>query len=273
MHKGITGIVAICVFLILIYGFWVEPRRIFVNHIYLDKKQTIQALRGKVAVHLSDLHIQKMGRYERRLLAEIEGIKPDFIFLTGDFVRWNGDYGPALEFLSLLRAKYGIWGVLGDYDYSNSRESCLFCHLKGSGKPTSKHRVHFLRDSASIIQLSNLKIPIVGFSSQMDQYIEKNNVLMSVLKKKQGIVLMHNPLNFNKVPFDTDALILAGDTHGGQVPLPVFFWRLIGYEKNATFNRGWFEAGKKRMFVSSGIGTSHLRFRMLRPPEVIVLHF
>lgn len=54
-------------------------------------------------------------------------------FLTGDYVWWEDDYEPALDFLSRLKANTGIWAVMGDYDYSISRKCCLFCHEKESG--------------------------------------------------------------------------------------------------------------------------------------------
>ena len=67
--------------------------------------------------------------------------------------------------------------------------------------------------------------------------------------------------------------MLAGDTHGGQLPLPAWFWRLVGYEKNARYSQGMFRDGRKRMYVTRGIGTSHLPLRLFRRPEVVVLHF
>ena len=37
--------------------------------------------------------------------------------------------------------------------------------------------------------------------------------------------------------------------------------------------QGYFHEGRKMMYVSRGIGTSHLPIRILRPPELTVLHF
>jgi predicted MPP superfamily phosphohydrolase len=67
--------------------------------------------------------------------------------------------------------------------------------------------------------------------------------------------------------------MLAGDTHGGQVPLPAWFLRIAGYDKNVLYNQGLFEEGGKKMFVSRGIGTSHIPIRLFRKPEIVVLHF
>jgi predicted MPP superfamily phosphohydrolase len=125
------GIVLVLIGLI-IYGVWIEPNRIEVHHIWISDKYLGKVLEKKIVVQLSDLHIRRIGSREQEILKILNELKPDFIFLTGDYVKWNGDYEAALIFLSQLKARIGIWGVLGDYDYSNSRKSCLFCHEVGS---------------------------------------------------------------------------------------------------------------------------------------------
>jgi uncharacterized protein len=63
-------------------------------------------------VPLSDLHIEDIGKREQKILKILDDLKPDIIFLTGDYVKWKGNYKAALTFLSQLRAKIGIWGVI-----------------------------------------------------------------------------------------------------------------------------------------------------------------
>ena len=92
-------------------------------------------------------------------------------------------------------------------------------------------------------------------------------------EKIPSIILSHSPLNFDLIRDDQTLLMLAGDTHGGQVLMPGWLFRVLGYKKNAHYNQGLFEKGQKKLFVSRGIGTSHLPLRLLRPPEVVVFHF
>jgi hypothetical protein len=42
--------------------------------------------------------------------------------MTGDFVSWGGDYEQTFAFIRRLKAKIGVWAVLGDSDYQNSRK-------------------------------------------------------------------------------------------------------------------------------------------------------
>jgi len=247
-----------------VYGTLVEPNLVEISHLRIGGYGGGNALKGTVAVHLSDLHIREIGTREKKVLKIIEDICPDFVFLTGDYVDWQGDYDVALTFLSRLKARIGIWAVMGDYDYSCSRKSCLFCHEQGTGKPPNRHAVHFLKNSVEKISLPEGAVLIGGIDGSEEGDIGGINV---------AIMLSHNPLIFEIMDDDRDVLILAGDTHGGQVPIPSWLWGILGYDKCARYNQGFFQKGRKMMYVSRGVGTSHVPLRILRRPEVVVLHF
>lgn len=267
------GIILVLTGLIIIYGLWIEPNRIEVHHVWIRDKYLGKVLEKKIVVQLSDLHIRKIGSREQEILKILNELKPDFIFLTGDYVKWDGDYEAAMTFLAKLKAKAGIWGVMGDYDYSNSRKSCLFCHDVGSGEFTKIHRVHFLRNSSEMVNLSQGPIWISGIEKVEEEPTLPITRLQFLKSQEPAIILSHSPLMFNLFRKDQDVFILAGDTHGGQIPLPSWFLKIIGYEKNASYNQGLFKNGKTKMFVSKGIGTSHLPIRLFRQPEVVVFHF
>jgi len=166
-----------------------------------------------------------------------------------------------------------MWAVMGDYDYSNSRQSCVFCHKRGSGKSTQSHKVKFLRNTTHLVHLPQGTFSVGGVDEDFADSFATRAEILSGLKGEPGILLCHNPLMFDYLEADQDVIMLAGDTHGGQFPLPAWLWNLLGYEKNAKYNQGWFKDGKKQMFVTRGIGTSHWPIRILRRPEIVVIHF
>jgi uncharacterized protein len=270
----LIGIIA-AISVLIIYGVFIEPYQIEIHHVWIRDPDLGKYLDKKTVIQLSDLHIEDIGKREQKILKILDDLKPDIIFLTGDYVKWKGNYEAALTFLSRLRAKIGIWGVLGDYDYSCSRMSCLFCHVEGSGEFTKNHQVHFLRNITEMVHLPQGPIWISGIEKEE---INTSSILKSLqfLKnKKPVIILSHNPLSFELLDKDHNIFMLAGDTHGGQIPLPFSPWllRLAGYEKNASYSQGYFKNGNAKMYVSRGIGTSHIPIRLFRKPEIVVLHF
>ena len=268
----LSGFLLLCI--VIAYGLWIEPFQIDVRHITIRTSKFKHVLKGKTVVHLSDLHIRAIGRREKKVLALMEELDPDLILMTGDYVRWRGDYNPAISFFSNLRANIGVWAVMGDYDYSDTRNSCLFCHnseIDGNGP---EHGVHFLRNRAKRLILPGGDLFIVGVSTVNIRFAPLNGEFgIPSIKGQPRIILSHSPLLFDVIDERQEVLILAGDTHGGQIALPRWMWRLLDYEKCALYAQGMFQEGKKRMYVSRGIGTSFPHFRLLRPPEVVVFHF
>ena len=264
---------ALAVLALVTYGVWIEPERITIHQVPIHDSYFARVLENKVVVQISDLHIQTIGTREKKVLALLNAIKPDIIFLTGDYVQWDGTNEPALYFLSRLQAKIGVWAVMGDYDYHDSRKSCAFCHEQGAGKLTRKHSVRFLKDSMDAVRLPEGMLRIGGFDGEGENAFSRSKAFTKLNDHTPSIVLSHNPLNYDLIREDQDIVMLAGDTHGGQVPLPGWLFRILGYKKNALYNQGLFEKGLKKLFVSRGIGTSHIPLRLFRPPEVVVFHF
>jgi predicted MPP superfamily phosphohydrolase len=260
-----------------IIGIWVfnSDRDIEVTYICVTDESLGRALGSTTIVQISDIHISSASHLTK-LTTILKDLRPDILVLTGDYVKWNGDYGGALEFLSSIRAKKGVYAVMGDYDYGSSRKSCLFCHAAGSGGPSKRHGVRFLRDECVRYEVGGHELLICGLEAEQDvgaNPSEKVRTIQNALKGVPAIVLSHSPLAFDHFRNDDDVLILAGDTHGGQVPLPKRAWRALGYEKSAKYEQGWFQEGKKKMYVNRGIGTSHVPIRLFRKPEVTVFHF
>jgi len=258
---------------VLCYGFFIEPNTIQVSHIWIEGSALNTVLKGKTALHISDLHISADGYREKKLQQLIAQIKPDLIFLTGDYVPWEGCYEPALQVLPRLKAPLGVWAVMGDYDYSRPRMSCLFCHEPSSGKPAKAHTVRFLRNNRDRVELPAGAFSVIGIDLTVDRTLLSEKNMSTLIGHEPAILLHHNPGIFDYVPISHDVLILAGDTHGGQIPLPSYIWKLFGYANCYKYMQGFFKKGLKKMFVSRGIGTSHFKFRFLRPPELVVIHF
>jgi hypothetical protein len=217
-------------------------------------------------VFVSDIHASKNGIRERLLLKKINEISPDIILLGGDYVAWGGDYSDAFSFLSRLRASKEIFGVLGDSDYQDSKNACEFCHcFNGVQRKTA---VLFLKNNTIFFSFKRIKIAITG----IEIFHKDTSVRNKILQRRPScpeIIISHRQLDLDTLP-NKPLLVLSGDTHGGQVYIPDEIWSVLFTTSKGAIRSGFFEEGKRKLFVTRGIGTNRLPMRFLCPPEIII---
>ena len=84
-------------------------------HIHSDK------FRKKADILLlSDLHNKSYGKGNKKLLAEINRIRPDFIVVAGDMMTSDGEkssYEVPLKLLRHLAEKYPVYYGMGNHEY------------------------------------------------------------------------------------------------------------------------------------------------------------
>jgi hypothetical protein len=68
-------------------------------------------------------------------------------------------------------------------------------------------------------------------------------------------------------------LILVGHTHGGQVRIPFYGPLETMTSIGKQYTAGLYRWGEALIYVSRGVGTSHIPIRFLCPPEISVFEF
>ncbi len=269
-------IISTTLIMIALYGFFIEPNQVRLKTVKIHNKAMASTLKDLKIVHLSDLHIgDSMSISVKQTLKILNELKPDLILLTGDYVKWKGDklaYDNAITFLSHLNAPLGVYAVMGDADYSFSRSSCGFCHEEGSTLPPSQHQVKFLRDAQADIEIEGKKVSIIGIGRNSN-YSSGSNTFNNMLTNNPAIVLSHSSLAYNSISKEENVLVLSGDTHGGQIFLPEFIWKIIKRKPDTGHKYGLYQDKNKSLYVTSGIGTSDIPFRLGVPPEVVLFEF
>lgn len=268
-----SGILALAV---AIYASAIEPERVSLTWIAVPQGKLAATLAGRRVAILSDLHFSDSGGTPSEQVQQLlQEIQPDIILLAGDYVQWGSGpqgYERALEFLGKLRAPLGVFGVLGDADRSSSRKSCEFCHQPDSGLPASRHQVVFLKDERRAIPTPRGGVLIVGLDPGSEAPV--TSLLGRLLAgNTPTILLSHSSVVYREIDPLAEVLTVSGDTHGGQVRLPSWLWRLTRLKPDPDHIRGFFQDGRKSLVVTSGIGTSRLHFRLGVSPEVVVLEF
>jgi uncharacterized protein len=220
---------------------------------------------------LSDLHIgsphvglDKLEQIVNRTNAE----RPELVVLLGDFVIGGpvhssgvpgGGFVTPDKIAAALRkldAPYGVFAVLGNHDWWYDGP-----------------RVNQALSEAGIQVLENRAVPMSGFwlAGIADLWTSAPNArraLTGVTDNAPVIAITHNPDVFPEIPSRV-TLTIAGHTHGGQVNLP-FIGTLISTSEFG-FVSGFYMSDERRLFVTTGIGTSILPVRFRVPPEIVIL--
>ena len=232
-------------------------------------------------LHLSDLH----GEFGRRLspLKELtDGLRPDLIFLTGDILdEHTSSMDGVLRFLASLPRAPGFF-VPGNHDRSCALYPSLLSALGDSG-------IQCLANKSLVVRirqtLADAEVRVIGLD---DLYRGKPDFSLLAGCGSAGlpsILAAHSPTigRRNAKRTGTSSLLelaarsgidlaLCGHTHGGQVRLPFlgalyvpgqgFFPRLV---------HGLYRSRDASMYITSGLGTSHIPLRFLCPPEAAFL--
>lgn len=263
--------------LLLCSYFLATEADIRVQRLIISTPAFVETLAGKKIIHLGDMHFdQYSGARGTRILEILDKIQPDLILLTGDYVEWHGskdDYRYAFDFLSRLQAPLGVYAVMGDADYSFTRHSCLFCHRAGSADPPDLHRVNFIRDNYVDLTIGDKILRLAGIDCWPPLEPDLTLADSLIARNHPTILLCHTSLVYAPIPAHENVLVLSGDTHGGQIYLPDAFWKLTHRKPDPEHIHGFFHEGNKMLYVTSGIGTTDIPFRVGVPPEIVVFEF
>jgi len=282
---------AVIVFLALClaYSYFIEPNRLVVTHKDIIIKDWDAAFDGLRIALISDIHGGSNGASAeniRRAVETTNAENPDVIVLLGDYVSQGSTRQPSpdrplrmpmrevADNLAGLRAKYGVFAVLGNHDgwYGDAEVTAELTRVG--------YRV--LQNEIVPIEQNGKKLRLFGMKDhlKLDSWMSFDAMVRSTIaanpKEGQIVVLEHSPdilyiLNYWKHLNPDLKLMLAGHTHGGQVWLPILGAPFVPSSVGQRYAQGHVEEEGVHMFVTSGIGTSILPFRFMVPPEVAVI--
>ena len=221
-----------------------------------------EAFSGLRVLQLSDIH-HSLFFPLHRVAAVVElanSLKPDLVALTGDFVTYSRrSIEPVAEMLGTLRARLGIVAVLGNHDF---RVGADFVQ-----RALRRQRIRVLRNRHMVLRDSGEALHVAG----VDDYgygADVSAALRGVPDGAPTILLAHNPRLVRSAASHGVGLVLSGHTHGGQVNLP-FLGSVYGRSpEQLRYKIGWDRLGATQIYVSRGIGTIVLPWRLRCPAEI-----
>ena len=266
-----TALIAVGIGFLLLWSFYIEPSSLSYKRyeITLDDWPTSQD--GLSIAVIADLHVgapyMPLERV-KTIVRNVNNIKPDLILLAGDYSINHFFGGTFVEFepiareLSKLKAKLGVFSVLGNHDWYNGADKARQV-FEGVGIPV-------LNDEAIEIKDENYRFWLVGISDYWEGRHDVGKAFRDVPKDASVIVLTHNPDVFPELPRPV-SIGLAGHTHGGQVRLPFIGSPVVPSSYGQRYIAGHIIENGKHFFVSPGIGTSIIPIRFRMPPEIPII--
>ncbi len=264
--KKIIYIILIIFVLGIVYSVFIEPKLIKVNkyNLYLPNYQSEH--NGLKVVVMSDFHIGRLGIDEvqlKKIVNKVNKQNADFIFLLGDYDSLGIYYskkvkaGNVSSVFSDLKAKYGVYSVMGNHDYDE---------LLPIAPIIKKADIKVLEDGFISVNVNSKPLNIYGLR---DFWHYDYNAKLISKTKKSVIVLTHNPDTFPLLP-DNISLALAGHTHGGQIYFPFIGGVFCSSIYEQRYLKGYIVENNKHLYVTSGIGNiGPMRFGNI--PEIAVL--
>ncbi len=241
-----------------------EPYQLSVERHAVGLRRLPRELDGLKIVHLSDIHHSPFtGREQVERAVEVaNSLQPDIVALTGDYVSHEREYvQPCAEMLGGLRARRGVYAVLGNHDNWVDAELVTDLFTLAGIRVLNNEGLRFQERGASfwlagvqdtMVGLEDLPLALAGSSAD-----------------EMKLLLAHNPIILRRAARSGVDLVLAGHTHGGQVT-----WRS---ERSASGRvrrrilRGLGRQGETQIYVTRGLGTVVLPVRYGCPPEVSLL--
>jgi uncharacterized protein len=251
--------------MILLDIFIVEPNWIEVKPVPIHDAALATVIGDTRIVQISDLHLTKgLGFRERELIKKINALNADLIFITGDFIDHISQIGPAKELIRRLKANIGIYGVPGNTDHIVLKAPELARQLEPAGIKI------LINESVDIALRNGKSLKVVGLDDPKYGHDKIGMALRGVPVGVPSVLLAHAPEIFEEAAREGINLVLAGDTHGGQVGIP-FLIRLSDYANRSPYISGFYKRKDTTMYVNRGIGMKTLPIRFLCRPEISMI--
>ena len=269
------------VWFVLFWGTFVGFNKLEVNHQTYVSEKVPEAFDGYRIVLFSDAHVGSYQKHNswllQRAVDSINAQKPDIILFVGDLQNIQPtELYPHIDVLEKLKAKDGVYSVLGNHDYAeyigadeamkvaNCRETVSLERQMGWNVLLNEHgTIEHGKDHMIVAGMEN-----DGDGKRFPQKGDVDKTLENVTSDDFILMMEHDPSAWRrKIVTDGRAqLTLSGHTH--KMQFSIFGWcplSLTGKEYN-----GWYKEGDQQLFVTAGLG-GLIPFRFGATGEIVVL--
>lgn len=209
---------------------------------------------------VSDIHYGNRFGGERlaRLIDAVNALGCDAIVLGGDHTLGTREIAPFAKKASALKARHGVYAVLGNHDFFNGRAQSI---------RTLRKAGIVVLDETLVETPSGLVI--AGINDVRDAFPAMGRFRDILNPDKTTILISHNPDAAEEIDLVGFDAILSGHTHGGQI---TFFGYapIIPSRYGQRYRSGLARKDGVPVIVSNGAGYGGMvfRFRLFAPSDI-----
>lgn len=236
------------------------------------------AFDGMRIAQVSDIHLDNFTEpfFLRQVVERVNGLRPDAVFLTGDYVTaWHSptSYGDramwqCAEILKQVECR-AVYAVLGNHD--------ALLGAKLTTEALTASGISVLQNSYVPIERAGARFWLSGLDDPLIGHPNPELAIPASIRNRDGepvVLLCHCPDYVDKILFTPEGLavdlMLSGHTHGGQIRLPGMR-PLVLPALGSKYVKGWFRLGRLQLHVNCGVGTVGVPFRFHCPPEITLM--
>ena len=279
-YGNMVGAVAtVLIWYVVLYGTFIGFQKIEVNHHVYTSPDIPKAFDGYKIVLFSDAHVGTMKGNRQWMLERDVNLmneqNADMIVFTGDLQNVKPqELLEHKELLSSLKAKDGVYSVLGNHDYDkymHPTDELPVKQCKETIKLEKSFGWNLLLNEHRTIRRGGQQMTIAGMENDGDgKRFPQRGDIKRTMSGGKGFTLMleHDPSSWRRtiIPDGRAQLTLSGHTHAMQ--FMIFGWspmELLGKEWH-----GWYKEGDQSLFVTAGMGAL-IPFRFGATAEIVVI--
>lgn len=285
--KWMTGVgtaIALLVFVNLWWGALVTRLSLDTQRVTVTDATLPKGLDGFTIAQISDMHLGTYNgdtAFVSRMVDRVNSLHPDIIVFTGDLVNRNSDEADAfVKPLSRLKARYGVYSILGNHDYGDYEDwpddKARNANLEKLCTLERRMGWNLLRDRSQFIPVKSDTLVLIGVENisrpPFHTYGSLERAYPTLSDNRYKVLLSHDPTHWNESIHNNDtthvALTLSGHTHAMQA-------RIFGVSPAAWGHERWgglYDDDKgHKLYVNIGLGTVGYPARIGATPEITLI--
>jgi predicted MPP superfamily phosphohydrolase len=232
-----------------------------------------ERLNGFTVALLSDFHYDPYFSVHplHAAIAMVNGLRPDLIALTGDFVT-SPTFGderkaafaaePCARLLSQMIAPHGLWAIMGNHDDGTDPK-----HVT---RALQAENIQVLANQSQAIERDGARFWLAGVNDVLSMTADLWKTLSRVPAGEAVILLAHEPDFADEASQFPVDLQLSGHSHGGQIRIPLLPPLYLPAMAKKYF-WGSYQVGPLTLYTNAGLGTIGVPMRLNCPPEITLL--